>query len=39
MHIGFISTRLAGTDCVSLESQKWASVLERMGSRCSISPG
>lgn len=33
-HIGFISTRFAGTDGVSLETQKWASVLERMGHRC-----
>src|SRR6266536_4984449 len=34
MHIGFVSTRLAGTDGVSLETQKWATVLERMGCRC-----
>jgi hypothetical protein len=34
MHIGFVSTRLAGTDGVSLETQKWASVLERMGCHC-----
>jgi hypothetical protein len=32
--IGFISTRFAGTDGVSLESAKWASVLERMGHEC-----
>lgn len=31
MRIGFISTRLSGTDGVSLEVQKWASVLHRMG--------
>jgi glycosyltransferase involved in cell wall biosynthesis len=31
MHIGFISTRLNGTDGVSLEVEKWASVLRRMG--------
>lgn len=31
MNIGFISTRLAGTDGVSLESAKWATVLQRMG--------
>ena len=30
-NIGFISTRLAGTDGVSLETQKWAEVLERDG--------
>ncbi len=32
--IGFISTRFAGTDGVSLESAKWATVLERMGHNC-----
>ncbi len=31
MKIGFISTRLAGTDGVSLETVKWAAVLEHMG--------
>lgn len=31
MKIGFISTRLAGTDGVSLETAKWATVLERRG--------
>ena len=31
MHIGFIATRLNGTDGVSLEVQKWAKVLQRMG--------
>ena len=31
MRIGFISTRLAGTDGVSLETQKMATVLGRMG--------
>jgi glycosyltransferase involved in cell wall biosynthesis len=30
-NIGFISTRFAGTDGVSLETTKWADVLERMG--------
>ena len=29
--IGFISTRFAGNDGVSLETGKWAAVLERMG--------
>ena len=34
-NIGFISTRFAGTDGVSLETAKWASVLEeRLGQRC-----
>lgn len=32
--IGFISTRIAGTDGVSLEIGKWAEVLSRMGHRC-----
>ncbi len=32
--IGFVSTRLAGTDGVSLETAKWAAVLERMGHEC-----
>lgn len=31
MRIGFISTRLAGVDGVSLETRKWARVLTRMG--------
>jgi glycosyltransferase involved in cell wall biosynthesis len=31
MHIGFISTRLNGTDGVSLEVEKWVKVLRRMG--------
>ncbi len=31
MRIGFISTRLNGTDGVSLEVEKWAAVLRRMG--------
>jgi mannosylglucosylglycerate synthase len=33
-NIGFISTRFAGTDGVSLETAKWADVLEAMGHRC-----
>ena len=31
MNIGFISFRLAGTDGVSLETHKWAQVLEALG--------
>jgi glycosyltransferase involved in cell wall biosynthesis len=31
MKIGFISTRLAGTDGVSLETHKWAEVARRLG--------
>jgi mannosylglucosylglycerate synthase len=34
LHIGFISTRLAGTDGVSLETGKWARVLTEMGESC-----
>ncbi len=30
-HVGFVSTRLAGTDGVSLEVQKWAHIFEREG--------
>lgn len=32
--IGFVSTRFAGTDGVSLETRKWATVFERMGHHC-----
>jgi mannosylglucosylglycerate synthase len=32
--IGFISTRFAGTDGVSLETAKWAAVLELLGHEC-----
>jgi len=32
--IGIISTRLAGTDGVSLETAKWAHILEQMGHTC-----
>lgn len=34
LRIGFISTRLEGTDGVSLETEKWATVLERAGHKC-----
>ncbi len=33
-NIGFISTRLAGTDGVSLETSKWANSFEREGFTC-----
>ncbi|MBL7174567.1 MAG: glycosyltransferase family 4 protein [Desulfobacteraceae bacterium] len=33
-NIGFISTRIAGTDGVSLEAGKWVEVLEDMGYTC-----
>ncbi|MBE0410074.1 MAG: glycosyltransferase family 4 protein [Anaerolineales bacterium] len=33
-HIGFISTRLSGTDGVSLEVVKWVNVLSGMGHEC-----
>lgn len=31
MKVGFVSTRLAGTDGVSLETAKWAEVAQRLG--------
>jgi mannosylglucosylglycerate synthase len=31
---GVVATRLAGTDGVSLETAKWATVMERLGVRC-----
>lgn len=34
LRIGFISTRFAGTDGVSLETAKWAKVLEELGHDC-----
>lgn len=34
LNIGFVSTRLAGTDGVSLESAKWSQILESQGHRC-----
>ncbi len=34
IRIGFVSTRLAGTDGVSLEVQKWAAVLTELGNEC-----
>ncbi len=33
-NVGIVSTRLAGTDGVSLETEKWASVLENKGYTC-----
>ena len=33
-HIGFVSTRFAGTDGVSLEAAKWSEIFERSGHRC-----
>jgi mannosylglucosylglycerate synthase len=32
--IGFVSTRFAGTDGVTMESSKWAAVLRTMGHEC-----
>ena len=32
--VGFISTRIAGTDGVSLEIEKWAEVFEQEGFKC-----
>ena len=34
LNVGFVSFRFQGTDGVSLETSKWAEVLERMGHRC-----
>lgn len=34
LKIGFVSTRFAGTDGVSLETEKWAAVFEKMGHTC-----
>lgn len=34
LRIGFVSTRFAGTDGVTLETEKWATVLERLGHTC-----
>jgi hypothetical protein len=33
-NIGFISTRFAGTDGVTLETSKWAQVLKQMDHQC-----
>ena len=33
-NVGFVSTRLAGTDGVSLEAAKWASIFEKEGLSC-----
>ncbi|MBW2010281.1 MAG: glycosyltransferase family 4 protein [Deltaproteobacteria bacterium] len=33
-NVGFVSTRLAGTDGVSLEAEKWAKVFEKQGFTC-----
>jgi glycosyltransferase involved in cell wall biosynthesis len=33
-NIGFVSTRFAGTDGVSLESSKWAQIFQQNGYRC-----
>jgi len=38
-NIGFISTRIYGTDGVSLEIKKWKEVLERMGYECFFMAG
>lgn len=34
LNIGFVSTRFSGTDGVSLETAKWATVLESLGHTC-----
>lgn len=39
LNIGFVSFRFAGTDGVSLETEKWAEVLEAFGHRCTYFAG
>ena len=34
LSVGFVSTRIAGTDGVSLEASKWADVFNQNGHRC-----
>ena len=34
LRVGFVSTRISGSDGVSLEIGKWAEVLERIGHTC-----
>lgn len=34
VHVGFVSTRIAGTDGVSLEIEKWVDVLTGLGHKC-----
>lgn len=34
IRVGFVSTRMAGTDGVSMETSKWAHVLEKIGYEC-----
>ena len=33
-NIGFVSTRFAGTDGVTLESSKWAHIIKQIGHSC-----
>ncbi len=37
--IGFVSTRLAGTDGLSLESEKWSNILTDLGYECTYFAG
>ncbi len=37
--VGFVSTRLAGTDGVSLETEKWAKVFQKEGFECFFCAG
>jgi glycosyltransferase involved in cell wall biosynthesis len=39
MNIGFISTRLAGTDGVTLETMKWAQVCRKLGHKVAFCAG
>lgn len=38
-NVAFISTRISGTDGVSLEIEKWATILKRLGYECSYIAG
>jgi glycosyltransferase involved in cell wall biosynthesis len=39
MHIGYLSFRIAGTDGVSLEAERWKIILERMGHQVTMIAG
>ena len=38
-NVGFVSTRFKGSDGVSLETEKWSAVLERLGCSCFLFGG
>lgn len=39
MHIGYLHFRIAGTDGVSLEAERWRAILEKMGHRVTFVAG